>query len=103
MSLTKIQKDLFISKKSTILNSPGQLISDVYYSVNSATVNNTEVTYMFGRLKIGLNNPRFGSIAQVVIPNSSLQSDLILRLQLPPLTSQQAITRGFGYAAIRSI
>ena len=93
----------FVSEKRVLLSNPGTKRNDVYYTQLNTTVEQAEVTYNVGRFSQALNSTNFGGQALVVIPNSSLLSDMYLHLELPPLLANQAICRGWGYGAIRSI
>jgi len=93
----------FLKNKRTLLSSPGFLLNDIYYSALNTTVSEAEVTYNTGRLTISLSQLSFGSQSQIIIPNSSLLSTLYLHLQLPQLTANVMLPRGWGYASINSL
>lgn len=95
---------MYLSQKRTLLAMGGTILDDIYYSAINTTVQLSEVTYNTGRLKISLSNALFGGQAQVLIPNSSLLSQCFLHLELPDVAeTNQAICRGWGYAAIEQV
>ncbi len=106
MSLVKEEKKqdlLFLSDKKVLLNSPGVLIDDIYYNRLNSTVSLAENTWYMGRLRVALNNKSFNSVSQVLIPNNSLISDVVLHLTLKPLLANQAVNRGWGYSIIKRL
>lgn len=92
----------FVSEKRVLLSNPGTKRNDVYYTQLNTTVEQAEVTYNIGRFKQALNSTNFGGQALIVVPNSSLVSDMYLHLELPALVADQSLCRGWGYGMIRS-
>jgi hypothetical protein len=93
----------YLSQKRTLLAMGGTILDDIYYSGANTTVSLSEATYNNGRLAVSLTSPAFGAQSQVIIPNSSLLGACFLHLELPDVVANQALCRGWGYAAIDQI
>jgi hypothetical protein len=94
----------YLEQKPALLSNPGTRLDDVYYSALTSRVENSEVTYSFGRLNVAIPGLTFGSASQASIPNSSLLAGCYLHLELD-LQNQPGVSlpRGWGYAAISQI
>lgn len=94
----------YLVQKPVLMSNPGTKLDDVYYSAINTRVDLSEVTFNNGRLSLALPGLTFGGSSQVVIPNSSLLSEVYLHLELD-LGSAANVTlpRGWGYAALASI
>lgn len=93
----------FLSKKRVLLSNPGTKLDDIYYSALNTTVELSEVTWNTGRFKFSLTSAQFGATSQIIIPNSSLISEIYLQIVLPVLKADTCLPRGWGYALIDSI
>lgn len=93
----------YLSNKRVLLSNPGTRIHQAYYSAINSTVDAVEMTYNTGRLTISLSQLAFRGQAQIIIPNSSFLEEFYLHLVLPPLTANQTICRGWGWASIAQI
>ena len=93
----------YLSNKRVLLDAPGFKKSDLYSSIMNSSVELVEATYNTGRLKISATSKGFGGTSQFIIPNSSFIGTTYLHLELPNLLDGQTLSRGWGYAAIRSM
>jgi hypothetical protein len=101
MTSSEIMDDL--SEKRTLAASPGIKIQDLYYSALNSTGSLVESTTNYGRLQISLSQSGWGQSAQVVVPASSFNSGVYLRLVLPNLPAGILLNRGWGYLAVANL
>jgi hypothetical protein len=92
-----------MTKKRTILSSPGSKLSSLYYNVMNSTVDAVEITYNMGRYSNSLTTPTFGAQSQVILANSSFVSEVYLHLELPNLYAGQTLSRGWGYGCLANL
>lgn len=101
---SQANKDLiYLSQKPVALNNPGTKMDDIYYSAINSTVEISETTYNFGRYTVDLTSLAFGGSSNLIIPNNSLSSHLILRIILPNVVLNQTLPWAWGYSLIKSV
>jgi len=96
-------KDSYLSDSRVHLNNPGSQVSDLYYNKINTTVDLTECTWSYGRYKVGLTSVAFGSTGTFLIPNNGFASCIFLTLRIDNIAANNALPRGWGYAAINNI
>lgn len=93
----------YLSQKSSHLSAPGTLLNPLYYSALNSTIDSVESVSQIGRFQQALTSKNFNSSSQVQIPNGSFLGQTYLHLELPNLTTNQTLCRGWGIACIRQI
>ena len=93
----------YLANKRVLLDAPGYKKSDLYASITNSSVELVETTFNTGRLNISATSKSFGGTSQFIIPNSSFLATTYLHLEVPNPLLGQTLSRGWGYAAIRSI
>ena len=93
----------FLTDKLVLLNSPGDIKSQLYYSRANSTVDLTEITYNDGRYLTDLTNKSFGGAGSINIPNASFIGNVYLQVELPPLISNQTVGRGWLFSLINRV
>lgn len=97
----------YIDTKRTMLAVPGTKLDDVYYSKYNSTVQKVEATYNVGRFEQTLSSLTFGGTSNVLIPNGDLLGECYLHLKIDDavgvMGANNALARGWGFAAIQSI
>lgn len=90
----------FLTNSRIILNAPGTLLTDLYYTKKNSTVEQIECEWTSGRYKQSLSSKSFESSGNVNIPNQSFAGLTLLELVLPDIAVDTCLPRGWGYAAI---
>lgn len=103
MSETAMKDLMYLSNKRVLLSNPGTKLNSIYYSAVNTVVDSSEVTYNTGRLSVSLSQTNFGSQSQIIVPNSSLLSEVYLHLELPAIVGNQTLCRGWALGAIDNI
>ena len=93
----------FVASKVPILDAPGKLKNELYYDVDSTTIQEVEVTGVTGRFSQSLSSLNFGSVSQITIPSANFLSATFLHLELPPLLSNQSLSSGWAYSLVRNL
>jgi len=93
----------YLTNSRVILDSPGTLLTDLYYTEKNSTVDQLECEFTTGRYTQGLTSISFGSQGNVTIPNESFAGLMALHMELPDLQANTSLPRGWGYAAIDQI
>ena len=91
---------LAVSDKRVHLNHPGSVVTNIYYTKNNVTMQESQVTFEIGRYSQSLNSLNFGSQSTVVIPRDALLRNCYLHFVLPPVVADQTLPRGYGYSLI---
>ena len=95
--------DEYLSTKLPALSASGHRLSELYYSLDTSSVEILEATTNWS-MKINLTSYAFGSSNQINMPMSAFIGLCILHLQLPvPSTSTQSICRGWGLAMLQRL
>ncbi len=89
--------------KRALAASPGIKTTELYYSALNSHGESIESTSNYGRLQISLSQSGWGQSAQVIIPASSFNDGVYLRLVLPPLAANVIVNRGWGYQAVSNL
>lgn len=93
----------FVANKVPILNAPGKLKNELYYDVDSTTIQEVEVTGVTGRFSQSLTSLNYGSVSQITIPSANFLSTTFLHMELEPLLVNQSVCGGWGYSIIRNV
>lgn len=103
IDILPVKESRFLTTKRVILDSPGIKLSDVYYSSFSTMNEDVETNYTLGNYEKTLSSKGFNSTGNVDIPNDRLSGNVYILFKLPALLANQALCRGWAYAAIDTL
>lgn len=96
-----------LEEKRTLTAMPGRKYDSLYYNKDSSKVEIIENLATFGKYRVNLSSPQYGSTSTVTFPNMNFIGKCILHLELPVpsggAAGNSALTRGWGLALIQSI
>ena len=93
----------FLTDSLVLLNSPGSVKSQLYYSKANSTIDLTEINYTDARFLTDLTNRSFGGAGSINIPNGSFIGNLYLQVELPQLAVNTNLTRGWLFSLISRV
>jgi len=93
------------AQKRVLRSVVGRRYDNLYYNIDSSSVEIIENSACCGRYKVNLSSPSYGAMSTIQIPNTgSFVGKCYLHLEIPaPADGNWALTRAWGLALIQSV
>jgi hypothetical protein len=98
----RLEEEQYLQHKRALLNTPGSLLNDAYYSSTQSTVSLCEENF-YQNYYQSFSSPQFGTSSSILLPKAGFVGECYLHAELPATIAGQTLVRGWLFNVIDRI